>query len=172
MSAGSSRGAIARTLHVLHRVEDATLALLLGSMILLAPLQMFLRNFFDASIPWADPLIRVLVLWVGLLGAVAASRTNRHISIDVLSRALPTRTRAGVSIATSLFTTIVAGLVAYHSGRFVATEFEYGSVAFSGIPAWMCEVIIPVAFGVIALRYLFNTLSNIAVLFRPKGDSE
>jgi TRAP-type C4-dicarboxylate transport system permease small subunit len=128
-------------------VEDALLALLLGSIVLLAPLQIVLRIVFDAGLVWADPLLRLLVLWVALFGALAASRTDRQIAIDVASKFLSPRARAGVGVATGLFTAVVCGVIAYHAGRFVLGEREFGAIAFSGIPAWMCEVVIPITFA-------------------------
>ena len=59
---------------------------LLISMILLSSGQIVLRNFFDIGIIWIDPLLRVLVLWTALVGATVASRENKHIRIDLLSR--------------------------------------------------------------------------------------
>jgi len=139
-------------------------------MVVLAPLQILLRNLFDQGIGWADPLIRVLVLWVGLMGAVAAARGDRHISIDAVSRMVSPRTRVGVGLITSSFTVVVCALVAWHSGRFVWDEKTYGSVAFSGIPAWMLEVVIPVAFALIAIRYLLRLRLGLRDLIR--GDFE
>ncbi len=149
---------------VLHRMEDATLALLLGVMVVLAPLQIFLRNFFDTGLIWADPFLRVLVLWVGLLGAVAASRGDRQISIDVLSRFASPRVRAAIGVVTGLFTAVVSGLVAFHAARFVATEMEYETFAFAGVASWMTEIIIPYAFAAIAVRYLTCAALEAAVL--------
>lgn len=161
MSNSRAESRLERSIAVLHKIEDATLALLLGAMILLAPLQIFLRNFFDAGIAWADPLLRVLVLWVGLLGALAASRGHRHITIDVFSRLLNERAQRGVRALTDVFTAVVAGLVAFHGGRFVATELEFGSIAFAGLPAWIFQAIIPVCFGLIALRYLLHFAADL-----------
>ena len=141
-------------LGILHKIEDAFLALLLGVMVLLAPLQIFLRNFFDEGVTWGDPLLRVLVLWVGLLGAVSASRGDRHIAIDVFSRFVGPRLRLSLRIVTSLFTVFVCALVAYHSWQFVAMEREFESEAFSGMPAWIMQVVIPFAFAVMGVRYL------------------
>ena len=70
----------------LHRAEDGLLVLLLSSMIVLAGTQIFLRNFFDSGFVWIDPLLRILVLWLGLIGATVAARHNKHIRIDLLSR--------------------------------------------------------------------------------------
>ncbi len=157
---------------VLHRVEDSFLALLLTAMVLLAPLQILLRNLFDQGISWADPLIRVLVLWVGLMGAVAAARGDRHISIDAVSRMVSPRTRAGVGLITSSFTAVVSALVAWHSGRFVWDEKAYGSVAFSGIPAGMLEVVIRVSFALIAIRYALRLRPGVLALIRGHFEDE
>jgi TRAP-type C4-dicarboxylate transport system permease small subunit len=147
-----------------HQIEDLFLALLLGAMIVLAPLQIFLRNFFDSGIGWVDPLLRVLVLWVGLMGAVAASRFDSHIRIDVASKLLPRELASLLGALTSLFTGVIAGLVAWHSWRFVSGEWEFGGTAFSGVPAWMFEVVIPVAFGFIAIRYGIRAIAQIKAM--------
>jgi TRAP-type C4-dicarboxylate transport system permease small subunit len=161
VSATTSDTGPARAFGLLHRLEDGLLALILGIMVLLAPLQIFLRNFFNEGITWGDPLLRVLVLWVGMLGALAATRGRRQISIDVLSHVVGTRVRAGVGVVTSLFTAAVSGLVAYHSARFVLSEYEYETTAFAGVPAWTCEIVIPLAFGLIALRYALYGVGDV-----------
>jgi TRAP-type C4-dicarboxylate transport system permease small subunit len=165
----AARRGPAGAIRALHRIEDALLALLLLAMIVLAPLQIVLRDFFDAGISWIDPLLRVLVLWVGMLGAVAASRDGRHITIDVLSRLMPKRARAATDALTSLFATAVSGLVAWHAGRFVWTEYSFESTAFSGIPAWTLQSILPFAFGMIALRYLLRFASSLRDALHGEG---
>ncbi len=156
----------------LHRLEEAVLALLLGAMIVLASLQILLRGALGSGLAWADPLLRVLVLWVGLLGAVTASREGRQITVDVLSRLLPPRPRAAAGAVTSLFTAGVAAVVAVHAARFVASERAFASVAFSGIPAWWLESVIPFAFVAIALRYLGVAAVNLRALVRGEDGGD
>jgi len=143
-------------LKLIHKIEDGLLATLLIAMLLLASSQIFLRNFLDIGIAWADPLLRIMVLWLGLLGALAASRDNKHITIDVLTRIMPPRARHATRIFTSLFTALVTGIIAYHSVRFVIIEYQAGNIALSGIPAWQFEIIIPIAFSLISLRYVIH----------------
>jgi TRAP-type C4-dicarboxylate transport system permease small subunit len=164
MSEDPERDALGRLLAILHQLEDGFLALLLGSMIVLAPLQIFLRNFFDIGISWADPVLRILVLWVGLMGALAATRGDRQISIDVLSHLLGPRARAGVRIVTSVFASGISALVARASWNFVQVEIEYEAVAFAEVPAWIPEIVIPVSFGLIALRYLVYAWGNVLIV--------
>ena len=66
--------------------EDALLVLILSSMILLAAGQIVLRNVLDIGFIWGDEALRLMVLWLAVAGAVAASRTDKHINIDVLDR--------------------------------------------------------------------------------------
>ena len=79
--------------------EDAILVLILTAMIFLASAQIFLRNFLDMGFIWGDEMLRMLVLWLAVAGAVSASRTDKHISIDVLNRFLPPRVSLAVKIA-------------------------------------------------------------------------
>jgi TRAP-type C4-dicarboxylate transport system permease small subunit len=139
---------------LLARLEDALLVVLLSAMILLAGGQIVLRNGFDAGLVWADPLLRVLVLWVGLVGAMAAARADRHITVDVLSRLLPDRPRRYTRALTDACTATVCAVLAWHSARLVVTEYQSGAIAFADVPAWACELILPLGFAVIGLRYL------------------
>jgi len=160
---------LARTLRALHLAEDALLALLLGGTLLLASLQIALRHAFDSGISWGDPLLRVLVLWLGLLGALAATRERRHITIDVIARLLPARAKAVADAATNLFAGGVSATVAVQGGRFVASEIEFGSVAFAAVPAWALEAVIPFAFGMIALRCLLHFGTDLAAALRRES---
>ena len=153
----------------LRALEDAILVTLLTAMLLLAITQIGLRNFYDSGIIWGDALLRVLVLWVGLIGAMVASRKGDHINIDLITRCVRPRLKAVISFISSLATTFIAALLAYHSYRFVLLEYEDGLIAFAGVPNWACEIILPVAFSIIAVRYL--SLSYLA-LTQPSSESE
>ena len=143
---------------VLHLIEDAILVGLLSMMIGMSVIQIFLRNLFDSGISWSDVLVRVLVLWVGLLGAMVASRQNNHITIDIVNRYLPERIKVIASIVIELFTALVCSIMAYFSMVFLQLEFSDGSTLFAQVPTWLCVAIIPFAFSVIGLRYFILSL--------------
>lgn len=141
-------------LKAVHWVEDAFLVSLLLTMVGLAVVQIVLRNGFDGGFLWAESFLRVLVLWIGLAGAMAASRTHRHINIDIIGRFLPTPAAKVAAVGNALFTAGVCMALAYFSFDFVRVEYEAPSMAFANVPTWVCEAIMPFAFTVIALRYL------------------
>ena len=144
----------ATIIRIINRVEDGLLVFILSSMILLSVFQVLARNFFSEGVVWIDPMLRMLVLWVGLAGAVVATRTDNHIRIDVLIKYMPERFRAYVHRLVYLFTSSICLLITWHAYRFVYSEYEYGSVAFASIPTWVTALILPVGFFFIAVRYL------------------
>ena len=144
----------------LYRVEDSLLVILVLMIIGMAVTQIVLRNLFDTGIVWGDIMVRILVLWIGMVGAMVASRKAEHISIDILSRYLPHHFKKTVNSLIEFATFIVCTTAAYYSLKFVLSEFEYGDTAFAGVPYWFCEAIIPLAFSVIALRYLLLSIDN------------
>jgi C4-dicarboxylate transporter DctQ subunit len=151
---------------LIHGLEDGIMVLLLVTMILLAFGQIILRNVFDTGFIWLDPMLRVMVLWIGLLGAMVATRVDKHIRIDVLTRLLPPKLRILSHALTLVFAAIISGIIAWHSYLFVMSEMEYGGNAFSGIPAWTLETIIPFSFAVMTLRFGLEALLHLGRLFR------
>lgn len=138
-------------------LEDSLLITLLVSMIFLASGQIILRNFFDMGIIWVDPLLRVLVLWSGLIGATIASRDNKHIRIDLISRFFSKAVHMLIQIFIGLFTATVCFIIAWYGAQWVYLDYQDKLTAFAGLPNWLLEIIIPVAFGLIALRYLMHS---------------
>ncbi len=149
-------------IRLLQKMEDSILVGLLLAMIGLAVAQIGLRNFFGSGIVWGDSLVRVLVLWTGLLGAMAASRADNHIRIDVIFRYLPPGARQAATLVIHAFTAMICLVMAWHSARFVHMEMADGMTAFAGVPAWVCELIIPVAFLVMGIRYLLFFIRRLA----------
>lgn len=66
--------------------EVAALTLLTAAMLALGLTQVVLRNAWSYGLEGGDQVLRLLVLWVGLLGASLATRHGQHISVDALGR--------------------------------------------------------------------------------------
>ena len=111
---------------------------------------------FDGGLIWGDSLLRVLVLWVALAGAMVASRKGGHIAIDIISPWVPFQVFRFLKASTHLFTIAVSGTMAYVSVGFIKLEQEDGSIAFANVPVWVCELIIPIAFIIITLRFVMS----------------
>jgi TRAP-type C4-dicarboxylate transport system permease small subunit len=148
--------------------EDAVLVAILTGMILLAAGQILLRNFFDIGFIWSDEALRLMVLWIAVAGAVAASRNDKHINIEVLDRFLPGRVKTVKDILIHGFTAGICGVVSWHGFLFVQTSHEFGDVLLGGIPAWLLQAVLPVGFGLISYRYCLFVVRDLRRLFRTE----
>lgn len=159
-----------RTIRWLALLEDALLVLLMLALILVAAYQVLARNLFDGGLLWGDALVRVLVFWITMVGAMVASRSDEHIRIDLLARFLGPRSSAVTRRLSAAFTASICALLGYYSLDFIRFEYEDGTLAFGPVPAWLCQLILPVGAFVMALRYLLMTIWPVP-LPTPSADS-
>lgn len=157
---------------VLHRVENAVLVSLLLAMILLAGFDILARTFAGSGVVWIPPILRVMVLWLGLLGALYATRSREHISIDILSRWLSPKSKLAINALTSLFAAAICFVIAWHSHVFVSYAYEFGDMAFANIPAWPLQAVIPVTFGLMAVRFVIHVGIDIRALLNNGNSAE
>ncbi len=150
---------IRRFVELLRLVESTILVLVLTSMVLVAAYQVVARNFFDTGLLWGDALVRVLVLWIALVGAMVASRNDDHIRMDILSRFVGPKVGRQLKRFTSLFTCVVLVVFSWYSLQFVLFEYEDQMIAFASVPAWVCESILPIGALVMGLRYFLHTFN-------------
>jgi TRAP-type C4-dicarboxylate transport system permease small subunit len=143
-------------------LEDAVLVALFAGLTLISVLQIVLRNLGFAGFVWGDGIVRIGVLWVALLGAVAASRDQKHIAIDLARRLLPARFWRPLAVLVDAFTATVCGFVAYYSWTFVRESRAFGDTLLGDWPAWPFQVILPLGFALISYRYALGSLRRIA----------
>ncbi len=138
------------------RPEEVALVVLVGCLLGLAFAQILMRNLFQITWFWADPLLRHLVLWSSFLGALVATRQDRHIRIDAVLRLVPPPWRPRVAALGDLVAAALCGVLAPIALRFVLDERAYGAEAFPGVPAWVAQLVFPAVFAGMALRFLVN----------------
>ncbi|MFK5949835.1 MAG: TRAP transporter small permease [Methylococcales bacterium] len=143
---------------LLLKTETSLLVGLLVMMVIIAVIQIVMRNFFGTGLIWAESLLRITVLWLALLGAMVASRKGEHIAIDVIVNKLPGKVRYIVMRLSRVITAIICFVIAWYSLMFVIDEYQYGGIAFGIIPHWLCEAIIPFSLCIIAMRYSASAL--------------
>jgi C4-dicarboxylate transporter, DctQ subunit len=152
------------------RVEQTLIVTFLGFMILLAFLQIFLRNFFSTGLDWGDQLLRNLVLWIGFIGATLATKEGKHINIDVVSRWLPSLGKNVVTFIIHLFSFFICCLLTYATLKFIKNEVQMENMTFLNIPAWVPEMILPITFSLMTFRFglrSFEALSGMGKTSPP-----
>ena len=143
-------------------LETWLFVIILGSLAAFAVLQIILRNFFSTGLVWGDDLLRHGVLWISVLGASRATLERKHIRIDLLPRVMPARIGFISDFICCFFSFLVCVVLFWASWNFVRGERLAGDIAFASIPYWCLELIFPIGFAIMALRFLFRSTSGLA----------
>jgi len=149
----------------LERIENGLIAVLVLAMVLLAGAQIVLRNVFESGIGWADPMLRALVLWTAMLGALAAAREDKHIGLDLVTHFVRGRTKRVLRFVALGFAAIVAAAMAWYGANLVMLDYGSGTKSFAQVPSWCVEGILPIGFALIAVRLAIHAF------LPPKSDA-
>lgn len=156
----------------LGRVEKFLVTVMLSVMILMAFLQIVLRNVFSTGISWGDPLVRYMVLWVGFIGASLAAKEGKHITIEVFSRWFSGQRGDYLKVISDFVSVFICGLLTVAGWTFVQNEVQMGSITFLKIPAWIPQMIIPITFALMTLRFLLSFLTQLSTILKPSDDTK
>ena len=151
------------------RLETVILVGVLSIMVILAFLQVVLRNLFDEGILWGDTFLRHLVLWVGFLGASLATREKKHINIDLFTRFVKGKTKSLINALVNLFAAVVCWYLTSAAWTFVLDEKASNSTLFNEIPTWYFQIVIPIGFFLMTIRFLVFFIEYIAEIFTSKS---
>lgn len=133
------------------RAENLLAALAISGLMLLPLAEIFLRNVFHIVIPGAAPIAQNLTLWVGLLGAAIAAREGKLLTLAT-GEFLPKGIVENVALVVTGFVgAAVATLFLVGGVNFARTEYEAAEM-IAGVPMWIAVLVIPFAFGLIAVR--------------------
>jgi TRAP-type C4-dicarboxylate transport system permease small subunit len=153
------------------KLEEVLLSILLTVMIMLACYQIGLRWFTSGGLPWIDPLLRYLVLWSGLLGAVLATAKDNHIALDAIGYLLHRRLKLWVHLLTDIFCVAVSFFLFRATILFIRSEYEFPVSGLFGVESWLWYLIFPLAFGMILLHFSIDMMTTIRdLLLRTPPD--
>jgi len=142
----------------LARLEELLLTILLMALMGLGLTQIVLRNL-GLALPWADGLMRAMVLWLAMIAGVMAAGRLRHIRINLLDHWLSERFVNGFGRLADLITAFLCLAMTWYGLKMVRLELDFGAVAFLGVPVWLVQIIVPLGFGLMAARYLAMALA-------------
>ena len=135
---------------------------------LLAVGQIVLRIFFSFGFIWADELVKLFVLWIALIASIAASRSNRHLRIDLLSHFVAEKYARIPRIVVDAFAAGMCGLLAWHSWRYVQLTIEFEDTVLTGFPAWVAYILLPACFVLMSYRFALTAVAETIKVFRPE----
>lgn len=139
------------------QVENLLVIAPLAAMAILPLTEIVLRGVFQTGISGAGPLTQHLTLLVGMAGGTIAARDNRLLSLSTGVSFLRGRWKSAASVYACAFAAAVSMALAVAGLRYVLVMKPLGKELAYGIPVWIIQCVLPLGFGVVALRILLGT---------------
>ena len=149
--------------------ENTALVVLLGTMIGVSVFQIINRQLLGGSfsLAWADELVKIIVLWLAMVGSIAACRDNKHIRIDLITHFLSGPVVAWAKVIVDLFAAVVCATIGWHAYRLIREEMSWGDTIFTDVPLWLMHAIVPLAFVLISYKFLVRVARLLHDIFVP-----
>ncbi len=141
-----------RVLGGLHLTEEWGAGLALALMALLPLAEIVVRPLLTGGIPGSIPFVQHLTLWVAFLGAGIAARQDKLIALATATFIPEGAARRAAQAFAATVGAAVTALLAWSAIDVVAIEMEIGGDIALGIPSWVFQLVLPLAFGVVAVR--------------------
>jgi len=110
------------------------------------------RYVFAAPFFWLEEVSGLLMIWIVMLGAIVAERDGQHLSVPLLTEALPRRLRAGLETVVSLASIGLLGYTAYVGWTLSETALRQGKITSILQFSWFwIDVAVPL--GVLGVLY-------------------
>jgi TRAP-type C4-dicarboxylate transport system permease small subunit len=144
------------------RLELVLLILLVAAMLVLGTLQIVMREIFNTGLTWADPLLRNMVLVVGMVGAMVATQSGRHLNMDAVARILPKGARRWVDVFVNLVAGVSCAALVWLSIQHLQIEMSGPAHEVVGsVVVWHIQLIFPISFSVMAYRFLLYCIDGL-----------
>lgn len=121
----------------------------------------------------ADEALVYGMIWIVMLGAILATRTREHLTIDLLPGAVGPAAARAMRLLTDAATLAVCAFVARHSYSFIERIGAIGQTSMGlGIPMVIPHAAILVGFAGMTLVAAFLLVADLAALARPRPAPE
>ena len=127
----------------------------------------FVLGWLPASVPilyvlhgvspgysWAQDVAKVLIMWVGFVGASMATRDHKHIRIDFVRKAVPAERRPLYNGISHLVTVAFCLVLLVLASAYLLDRLEMGArLASIDLGVWLLVLPIPLSLLIMVLRF-------------------
>ena len=138
------------------QAENLLLVVALAAMLLLPVVEIILRHAFNTGISGSSAIVQHLTLIVGMLGGAVAARERRLLALSPVQALLKGRARAAAQVFSSGFAAAICLFLCVASLQYVLAMKPLGRILVYGIPVWVVQLILPIGFGLVALRLIWH----------------
>jgi C4-dicarboxylate transporter DctM subunit len=132
-----------------------------GGALLVSPVFVwFCLTHIPEGYGWGKEISMLFTLWVGFFGASICVHEGKHIRLEALERSHPESARHVVAAAGHVVAALFALFLGYLGILYLEDQFATGGeLSQTQLPQWVLTVIVPVAFGLTAIRSIAAAVS-------------
>lgn len=126
-----------------------------------------LRYLFNAPLSWSYDTISLFLLpGVFFMSVSYTLSTHGHVSVDILHNHVSQHTRYVFEVVTSAIAAPTFVFIAWIAGQQTWNDWVQGTYLTSGleVPTWTMSFLLPLGFGLLAVRSLLNVWGYLATL--------
>ncbi len=126
-----------------------------------------LRYLVNKPLAWSYEVVSsYLMPGLFFLAVSETLKANAHVSVDILHNYLTRRTRYLFHAICSVVAAPVFGYIAVVAAKNTWAEMLSGTVSTSGLelPSWSLSLLLPIGFGLLALRLTLDAFGYLATL--------
>ena len=136
-------------------LEEGVMACLLAFMTCLTFIQVVLRYVFNSGWVWSLEATTYAFGWLVLIGMSYGVRTRAHIAVDLAVKKFPDRLHYYISLLAVVICLVYSALMIYGSSVYISNLYELNNMARDiHLPKWVLTGIMPLAFVLLAIRFL------------------
>ncbi len=109
----------------------------------------FMRYIVGQPLQWTEEVSGLLMIWIIMIGGVAAEREDQHLTIPLLPDALPRRVGLAMNILTSTFSIVVLCYMAFLAWQ-LASRAQYKLTQILGVSWFWIDIAVTVGCGLMA----------------------
>jgi TRAP-type C4-dicarboxylate transport system permease small subunit len=118
-------------------------ALPLSALVVVTIAAVFMRYVVGAPLQWTEEVSGILMIWIVMIGGIAAERDDQQLSIPLLPDALPRRAGLVINIVVSAFSIVVLLYMAWLAWD-LASRAQYKLTQILGVSWFWIDIAVTV----------------------------
>jgi C4-dicarboxylate transporter, DctM subunit len=141
----------------LRKAEELALVASLALATLLPLVDLLGRPLGGFHIPGGANTLQQLTLWLAFVGGLVATRERTHLTLSTVELFGEGAFGRVARVLAASVAAAVCAVLAYASFQLVQANREQAKTLALGIPQWVSECVMPVALGLMALRFAWQS---------------
>ena len=138
-------------------IENSILIVCLFALIFLPLLERVMRGFFNTGIEGEAEFVLHFSLVIGMVGGAIAAREKRLLGISTIAHFLKGPWKIAADVFANSWAAVVTGVLGYAGYLFLLDERGAGNEIAYGVARWWIQSMLPIGFGLIAIRLVWNS---------------